>query len=152
ESGRLLPVLNVGAPGVYTDIDTQTDLCASAPMPAAGYGPGSLVIRARYARLAVETGADGVPMLTVDPDGDGPADSEILAEGIEDRQIAVGAALDGDSAILDLGDNPDEWFYNAPGDADPPPITDGQWRALRLTITAQDLLNRGDSRRPAAED
>lgn len=151
-TGRLLPVRAVGAAGVTTDLTTQTSLCASAPMPGTGFDPGALVIRARYARLAVETGADGVPMLTVDPDGDGPEPSEILAEGVEDIQIAVGVDLDGDSAILDLGDTTDEWFYNAVGDPAPPPITSGQWRALRVTVTARDVLGRGDSARPAAED
>jgi type II secretory pathway pseudopilin PulG len=151
--GRLLPVLNVGAPGVTTDLTTQTDRCSGTEaMPTEGFPAGSLVVRARFARLAVEVDTDGVPMLTVDPDGDGSLPSEILAEGVEDMQIAVGVDLDGDGAILDLGDNTDEWFYNAPGDAAPPPITAGQWRALRVTITARDRLGRGSSARPAAED
>jgi type II secretory pathway pseudopilin PulG len=151
--GRLLPVINVGAAGVTTDLSTQTDLCsATAPMPSGGFAAGALIIRARYARLAVEVDTDGVPMLTVDPDGDGSLPSEILAEGVEDMQIAVGVDLDGDGAILDLGDNTDEWFYNAPGDAAPPLITGGLWRALRVTITARDRLGRGSSARPAAED
>jgi hypothetical protein len=152
-TGRLIPILGVGAPGVTTDLSTQTDLCSgSAPMPSAGFLAGALVIRARYARLAVETGADGVPMLPVDPDGIGPLPTESLAEGVEALQIAGGVDLDGDSSLLDLGNNADEWFYNAPGDANPPPITGGQWRALRITVTARDLLNRGSSARPAAED
>jgi type IV pilus assembly protein PilW len=153
--GRLVPILNVGAPGVTTDLTTQTDLCSgSAPMPTGSdaFKIGTLVIRARYAKLAVEVGADGVPMLTMDPDGIGPADPEILAEGIEDIQFAVGVDLDGDSAILDLNDTTDEWFYNAPGDPDPEDISLGRWRAIRVTVTAQDLLNRGSSARPANED
>jgi prepilin-type N-terminal cleavage/methylation domain-containing protein len=150
--GRLIPVNNITPPTGQGTIGTQTDLCSTAPMPSTGFEAGALIIRARYAKLAVEVGADGVPMLTVDPDGIGPAESEILAEGIEDVQIAVGVDLDGDGAILDLGDTTDEWFYNAVGDGTPPPITDGQWRALRVTVTAQDLLNRGSSARPAAED
>ena len=151
-TGRLIPVRAVGSVGVTTDLATQTNLCSSAPMPTGGFAAGALVIRARYARLAVETGADGVPMLTLDPDGDGPESSEILAEGVEDIQIAIGVDLDGDSAILDLGDTTDEWFYNALGDPAPPPITGGQWRALRVTVTARDVLGRGNSARPAAED
>ena len=151
--GRLIPVLGVGAPGVTTDITTNTNLCsATAAMPTGGFPGGSLIIRAKYAKLAVEVGPDGVPMLTVDPAGIGPEPSEILAEGIEDIQIAVGVDIDGDGAILDLNDTTDEWYYNAPGDADPPLITLGQWRALRVTVTAQDLLNRGSSLRQAAED
>ncbi|HUQ04878.1 MAG TPA: prepilin-type N-terminal cleavage/methylation domain-containing protein [Kofleriaceae bacterium] len=151
--GRLLPITNVGSAGVTTDLTTQTNRCtATAPMPSSGFAAGALVVRARYARLAVEVDTDGVPMLTVDPDGDGVLPSEILAEGVEDMQIAIGVDLDGDSAILDLGDNTDEWFYNAPGDGNPPAITGGQWRALRVTITARDRLGRGSSARPAAED
>jgi type II secretory pathway pseudopilin PulG len=153
--GRLLPVISVGTPGVTTDLATQTNRCsATAPMPVApdAFEAGALIVRARYARLAVEVDSDGVPMLTVDPDGIGALPSEILAEGVEDMQIAVGVDLDGDSALLDLGDNTDEWFYNAPGDSAPPSITLGQWRALRVTITARDRLGRGNSARPAAED
>jgi prepilin-type N-terminal cleavage/methylation domain-containing protein len=149
--GRLLPVVAVGNPGVTTDITTNTNLCGGSQAMTTFAG-GALVIRARYAKLAVEVGPDGIPMLTVDPDGIGPEESEILAEGIEDIQIAVGVDLDGDSAILDLGDTTDEWFYNAPGDTDPPSITLGQWRAIRVTVTAQDLRNRGSSARAAAED
>lgn len=153
DTGRLLPAMTVTPPTGQGTIATQTDLCSStAPMPSTGFLAGALIIRARYAKLAVETGADGVPMLTLDPDGIGPLDSEILAEGIEDMQIAVGVDLDGDSAILDLDDTTDEWFYNAVGDGPPPAITGRQWRALRVTITAQDLLSRGSSFRPAAED
>jgi hypothetical protein len=121
-------------------------------MPAAGFAPGSLVVRGRFARLLVETDAAGVPNLMMDPDGDGPAEPELLAEGVEDLQIAIGVDLDGDGVVTDLGDDTDEWFYNAPGDAAPPPITAGGWRALRVTVTARDLRQRGDSARPATED
>lgn len=150
--GRLLPVTSVAAAGALTVLGTQTNRCPGVTMPAEGFDPGSLVVRARYTRLAVEIGADGIPMLTVDPDGAGAAPSEILAEGVEDLQVAVGVDVNDDGAITDLGDTTDEWFYNAPGDAAPPPITAGQWRALRVTVTARDLKQKGESARPAAED
>lgn len=150
--GRLLPVTSVAPQGNVTVLGTDASRCPGVPVPSAGFAPGSLVVRARYARLAVEVGADGVPMLTIDPDGQGPSPSEILAEGVEDLQVAVGVDLDGDGGLTDAGDTADEWFYNAVGDPDPPPITDGRWRALRVTVTARDLYRRGESARPAAED
>jgi prepilin-type N-terminal cleavage/methylation domain-containing protein len=150
--GRLLPVTSVAPSGNVTVLGTRTNNCPSVTMPDGGFAPGSLVVRARYARLAVETGSDGVPMLTVDPDGNGTLPSEILAEGVEDLQIAVGVDLDGDGGLLDTASTTDEWFYNAPGDAAPPPITSGDWRALRITVTARDLRRKGASARPAAED
>ena len=150
--GRLLPVTSVDPSGNYWSLGTRTNLCSIAPMPSAGFAPGALVVRAKYARITVETGPDRVPLLTIDPDGDGPRGSEPMAEGIEDLQIAVGVDLDGDGVLRDSGDTADEWFYNAVGDADPPPVTGGRWRALRVTITARDLLPRRESRRPAAED
>lgn len=150
--GRLLPVTSVAPGGSVSVLGTRTDGCPSVPMPDDGFAPGALVVRARYSRLTVETGSDGVPMLTLDPDGDGPTPSEILAEGVEDLQIAVGVDVDGDGGLTDTGDTTDEWFYNAAGDATPPPITGGRWRALRITVTARDLRRRGESARPAAED
>lgn len=151
-TGRLLPVTSVSPASNVTVLGTRAGACPTVPMPAGGFAPGALVVRARYSRLAVQLTADGIPMLTVDPDGDGPAPAEILAEGVEDLQLAIGADLDGDGGLTDSGSTGDEWFYNAPGDPAPPPITDGTWRAVRVTITARDLRRKGESARPAAED
>lgn len=148
--GRLLPVLAVAPAGPEYTITTRG--CSAVPLPTAGFATGALVVRARFARLEVIADAAGVPLLTVDPDGNGPAAPEVLAEGVEDLQIAIGVDVDGDGALRDTGDTADEWFYNAPGDAPPPPITGGRWRAIRVTVTARDLKRHGETARPAAED
>jgi len=148
--GRLLPVSAVTPVGGEYQLGTH--VCSAVPLPTAGFAPGALVVRSRYARLEVLTDASGVPLLMVDPDGVGPAAPEVLAEGVEDLQLAVGVDVDGDGALRDTGDTTDEWFYNAAGDAAPPPITDGRWRALRITVTARDLKRHGETARPAAED
>ncbi len=151
-TGRLLPVTSVTPGAVYDVVGTSTTRCSTVPMPATGFAAGALIIRGRYARLAIEPGPDGVPLLTVDGDGSGPAASEPVAEGVEDLQIAVGVDVNGDGVLDDNGDTTDEWFYNAAGDTDPPPITGGRWRAVRITVVARDLKPRGASFRPAAED
>lgn len=151
-TGRLVPVTSVTATGSTHLLGTQTGRCAGAAMPAAGFAPGALVIRSRFARVAIVDDADGVPNLILDSDGDGPADPELLADSVEDLQIAIGVDIDGDGALRDTGDVSDEWFYNAAGDPDPPSITGGGWRALRITVTVRDRKRRGDSARPAAED
>jgi hypothetical protein len=148
--GRLLPIASVTPVGAEYELGTR--VCSAVPLPTAGFAPGALVVRSRFARLEVIADASGVPLLTVDPDGDGPAAPEVLAEGVEDLQLAIGVDVDGDGALRDTGDSTDEWFYNAAGAATPPPITSGRWRAMRITVTARDLKRHGESARPAAED
>src|SRR5205814_4796413 len=78
--------------------------CATLALPSGGYPVGSMVIRVLRARFFIANmdeapikGLDPAPALWMDPDADGPAPAEPLAEGIEDLQIAVGidANLDG---------------------------------------------------------
>jgi hypothetical protein len=126
------------------------------PFPAGGYAMGSLVVRARISRFYVDTlVVGGAPTLMMDPDGDGPAAAEPLAEGIEDLQIAVGVDVDGDDALFDDGSATDEWFYNVDGDGPPPAFTITPPRAYRVTVIARSVTESSvekTSIRPAAED
>lgn len=61
--------------------------CAGLTFPGNGYPARSLVVRATRARFFVDT-LDGVSALWMDPDAEGPALAEPLAEGIEDMQVA----------------------------------------------------------------
>jgi hypothetical protein len=145
--GRVFPVTAITA----NTITTTQGSCAGMPMPS--LAAGSLVIRARISTLYVEDAADGTPMLMLDPDGDGDVVAQPVAEGIEDLQVAIGVDADDDGALLDNGDTADEWYYNADGDPDPPSITGGKWRAIRITVVARDLVpGNAASQRPAAED
>jgi prepilin-type N-terminal cleavage/methylation domain-containing protein len=147
--GRVFPVSSIAG----GKISTAQGKCAGMTIP--DLVAGSLVVRARIAVLYIEDAADGTPMLIMDPDGDGPREGEPIAEGIEDLQIAVGVDADDDGVITDAGDTSDEWYYNANGDKDPPAITAGKWRALRITLVARDVKASGEtmmSSRPTAED
>lgn len=147
--GRVFAVTALNADRIYT---TQGG-CAGMTMPT--LSTGALVVRARVAVLYIENAADGTPMLIMDPDGDGDIPGQPIAEGIEDFQVAVGVDSDDDGSLTDAGDTTDEWYYNAEGDVDPPSITAGKWRAIRITIVARDVKPSGTtvvSTRPAAED
>ena len=151
--GRLVRLEQLSSAGQAT-IASPESTCSWIPMPT--FAPGTLVVRARVARFYVEP-QNNVPYLMMDPDGEGPAAAEPLAEGIEDLQIAIGVDLDGDGEIEEFGNAPDddEWFYNVAGDAAPPAITNGQWRAARVTVVARDARAAHasiGSTRPAAED
>jgi hypothetical protein len=145
--GRVFPVTAITA----NTITTHQGACPGMPMPS--LASGSLVIRARISTLYIEDSSDGTPMLMLDPDGDGDRVAQPVAEGIEDLQIAIGVDTDDDGALLDNDDTADEWFYNAEGDPDPPAITGGKWRAIRITVVARDLVpGTAASAPPAAED
>jgi prepilin-type N-terminal cleavage/methylation domain-containing protein len=154
--GHLVPVVSVSPSGSEYVIDiggSASSLCGGvAPFT---YAPPSMVLRARLAHFFVDD--TGSPMLMMDPDGDGPADPEPVAEGIEDLQIAVGVDTDSDDTVTEVGAaaGDDEWFYNVAGDLDPPDVATTPWRALRLTVTARAVSETSavaDSLRPAAED
>jgi hypothetical protein len=145
--GRVIDVATV----VGDRITTTPGGCIGLAFP--DFSPGALVVRGRVAVFSIETASDGTPMLMMDPDGDGDRVAEPIAEGIEDLQVEVGVDVDRDGALTDAGDTTDEWFYNAEGDADPPPITSGGWRAVRITVIARDLATgTARSARPAAGD
>ena len=65
--------------------------CASLTFPAGGYPARSLVVRATRARFFIDN-LDNVPALWMDPDAEGDAVAEPLAEGIEDMQVTFDAA------------------------------------------------------------
>ena len=66
--------------------------CSTLTFPGAGYPARSLVVRATRARFFVAT-LDGVPALWMDPDAEGDAAAEPLADGIEDMQVSYDAAI-----------------------------------------------------------
>jgi prepilin-type N-terminal cleavage/methylation domain-containing protein len=118
------------------------------PIPA-----GSTVVRALRAELFVQDIDTNQPALWMDPDAEGPAAAEPLAEGIEDFQVAVGVDtnLDGQLSEVGIAADDDEWAYNVAGDAAPV----GTLRALRITLVARSpkaVNGIGTFIRPAAED
>lgn len=108
--------------------------CATVTYPV-----GSTVIRVVRARFSIGfLAGDNVPMLFMDPDAEGPAPADPIAEGIEDMQIAVGID-DNLNNIIDPENNPsaagDEWHGNNSGDilfTLQPNV-----RAVRLTLVAR---------------
>ena len=156
-TGRLVPVVTVSAPTGQATIDTvaPATACSGVPMPSTGYAIGSIVVRGKVATFYVANASDGTPMLWMDPDGDGPATGEPVAEGIEDMQIAVGIDANGDGVITDGGSTTDEWYGNAIGDPTPPDPTVTPWNALRISLVARTLAAEGEtlqSSRPALEN
>lgn len=105
-----------------------------------------------------------VPVLTMERiDGSTPAGPQVLAEGIEDLQVAFACDLDGDGRLTE-GSPPsttDEWTLNAAGD----PIATSNARkcnqpsAVRVTLIARSLTEDNginasllDNGRPGAEN
>ncbi len=117
-----------------------------------------------WVRLAIDStgGPDVAPRLTLDrlDDDAGP---QVLADGIEDLQIAYGCDIgpgaadgviaEGTDAASRLGD---EWTYNQTGDV--PPVRCQRPDAVRITLVARtitedtSLPDDGSNRRPSAED
>jgi prepilin-type N-terminal cleavage/methylation domain-containing protein len=95
---------------------------------------------------------------------DGSAGPQILADGIEDLQIAYACdtapALNGDGLFTEGTDaatkKTDEWVYNAAGDV--PPVACNRPQAVRITIVARSteadttLAGLAANRKPAVED
>jgi prepilin-type N-terminal cleavage/methylation domain-containing protein len=154
-TARLVKAVTISAPSGLATIGTIAPASACPAVTFPNYSVGALVVRARVARFYVANASDGTPMLWMDPDGDGPAPGEPLAEGVEDMQIAVGIDLNGDGVITDNGNTTDEWFYNAPGDPAPPDPSVTPWTALRITLVSRTIHDTGvatQSARPALED
>lgn len=156
--GRVVTVRAMSAtagPATITT-DAPAAACPNLVMPVAGFAVGSLVLRAKVARFFVADASDGTPFLWMDPDADGPATAQPLAEGIEDLQIAVGVDEDGDNALREDGTSTDEWHFNNTSDPPPPEPTVAKWTAVRITLLARTLddnpANGPESARPAAED
>lgn len=95
---------------------------------------------------------------------DGTAGAQILADGIEDLQIAyacdIQPSTDGDGVFTEGTDSTtkkaDEWTYNVGGDV--PPAGCNRPQAVRITIIARStevdttLAGLATNRKPAAED
>lgn len=157
EKGHLVEIGDITghAEGYAIDVTpANATACGTGTFPDSGYAAGSLVVRARLARFFVEETVVG-PTLMLDPDGAGDAAAEPLAEGIEDLQIAVATDVDGDGLLREDGTTADEYFYNVPGDSDPPDLSVTPPRALRITVTARtsfEISSQPVSYRPPAED
>jgi type IV pilus assembly protein PilW len=106
------------------DITLATPACT--PSPTLTFNATNLVLRARRAHFYVGA-VDAVPTLMMDPDADGPAPAEPLAENIEDMQIALGVDTDGDKSV-----SASEWAFSS-GIAD----LAGSLRAVRITLVAR---------------
>jgi type IV pilus assembly protein PilW len=131
-------------------ITLTSPACTPTNSYALAGSPPPLVIRVKKARFYVDTAGsvtDGVPTLMMDPDADGPATAEPLAENIEDMQVALGVDVNASGGI----DDASEWAYsNGTGSLD------GNIRAVRVTLIArapnQLLPLIATYQRPAAED
>jgi len=148
--GSLVPITAVDASSGILTLGGQT--CSTLSLPAGGYAAGSLVVRVQRARFYIGT-VDGVSTLMVDPDAEGSAAAEPLAEGIEDLQIALGIDANADGAISEIGAsaNDDEWAYNVSGDA----ALTGSIRGVRVSLVAKapkPLTGTASFTRPAIED
>ena len=112
--------------------------CATPNLPAAGYSPGALVIRATRATFSINQ-IDEIPVLMMDSDAEGArfAD-EPIAEGIEDLEVAVGIDSNGDGTLSELGAaaGDDEWLGNVSGETIPSPLP-ASVRAVRISIVAR---------------
>ncbi len=123
--------------------------CTKAVMSS--YNPGVLVVRVLRAKFYIAD-LDLIPTLFMDPDAEGPAVGEPLAEGVEDMQVELGIdpAGDGIAEVGGAADN-DEWSGNYTGDAMPLPAD--IIRAVRLTLIARStapVTGIGNFYRPAA--
>ncbi len=153
---RLVHVSSLSAPSGNATLGTQApqSACPNVAWPSSGFGAGSIVLRGRVARFYVANASDGTPMLWMDPDGDGPAAAEPLAEGIEDMQIALGFDNNRDGNIVEVGSAPndDEWVFNVAGETRP--ATLANLKVVRITLVAKSTQLEPElvSQRPAAED
>ena len=84
-------LVTIEQPVTSNTISLGAQGCETLTVPGAGYPARSLVIRATRARFFVDP-LDGVAALWMDPDAEGPALAEPLAEGIEDMQVVHDAA------------------------------------------------------------
>lgn len=125
--GHIARILTIPSPG---NVTVNTNTCALG-VPAT-YNQGDLVVRVHRARFYVDA-FDGItPVLIMDPDGDGPAAPEPLADYVEDMQIAAGVDEDQDGTI-----GPLEWGYS--GVAGTPALfnLNRHLRAIRITLISR---------------
>lgn len=150
-SPGVLMLVNAAGSATSVPVDAPDTRCSGAIVRASGYPAGSLVIRAKMARYFV-TADPAIDTLyntmMLDPDADGNADPQPIAPGIEDFQIAVGIDANDDNAIA-----VSEWLHDQ-GSETHTPISQGNWRAVRLSLIARslDAAAYDVSTRPALED
>jgi prepilin-type N-terminal cleavage/methylation domain-containing protein len=150
--GHLFTISGISTASVGYQLSLNA-LCGTVALPAAGYPAGSLVIRAQHAKFSIGT-VDGVPMLMEDPDSNGAAAAEPIADGVEDLQVSLLIDTDGNGAIgADSSSTTDEYIYNNVSDTLP---TGNTYRAVRVSLVARStgqLVGAGTvSTRPALED
>jgi prepilin-type N-terminal cleavage/methylation domain-containing protein len=148
--GHLVKIAGINS-ATQVQLETSPSCTPAVVFPVGGYPTGSLVVRALRARFYIQN-LDNVPTLYMDPDAEGGAQGEPLAEGIEDMQVEL--AIDPDSnGIVENGASADddEWFFNHANDSDPTGTE--LIRAVRLTLVARGqtgLQGTPASYRPAA--
>jgi hypothetical protein len=169
--GGLLLAHDAGDTGPCPDAARYND----PDWPAGGF-PAQASEVARLAdaeprHFAVDTAARPPRLVTwasrrADP-GSETADAEVIAEGVEDLQIAYACDLDGDGALEENAPviagchdaDPrrcDEWHHNVAGDADTGCLAAGRRvAAVRITIVGRASRTEaalGSAHRPAIED
>ena len=147
-NGDIVTVTAVSATSGQGTITVAASGCSAF---TSTYPALSLVVRVLRAKFFVDTtnaNGFGTNMLLMDPDDDGNASPEPLAENVEDFQVALG--LD-DTSATPPG-QVDYWEYSSAANG----VKAGTLRAARLTIIAltKQALQGGTStfKRPAAED
>jgi prepilin-type N-terminal cleavage/methylation domain-containing protein len=137
-----------------TNVTGSVLTVAGSSCAAYTYAVGAIIIRAQHAKFSIGA-VDGNPALMMDPDSDGSAAAEPLAEGIEDLQVAVGIDNDGSNGISEVGNaaGDDEWYYNKPGETY---SGSASIRAIRITLIGRTLdqlkAATASFARPLAED
>ncbi|MCX5744587.1 MAG: PilW family protein [Proteobacteria bacterium] len=134
--GHLVQI-NTVVSATQLSMKTSPTCTLSVPFPNGdtAYSRGALVIRVARARFFIAP-LDGIPTLWMDPDAEGLAAAEPLAEGVEDFQVELGIDP-GNNGIAEVGvaANDDEWIGNVAGDT---PLGLGvQVRAVRITLVAR---------------
>ena len=132
------------AAGSVDTVSGVITLVAAACPTTRTYSTGTtlpLVLRVKRARFYVDTlgsVTDGVPTLMMDPDGEGPAQPEPLAENIEDMQVALGVDVNANGGIESTTTDANhqaaggEWAYSSGTTG-----LIGSIRAVRITLIAR---------------
>lgn len=125
--GHIVKILTIPAAGSIT---VSTGACTIAT--ATAYNQGELVIRVLRARFYIGT-FDGItPVLLMDPDGDGAATAEPLADYVEDMQIAAGVDESQDQTI-----DADEWGFSGAAGTPATFTLARDLRAIRITLISR---------------
>ena len=146
-NGHIAKITNIAGAAVTV----ATGACALNATPTYATA-GSLVIRVLRARFKVGT-FDGIGnTLTMDPDGDGAASAEPLADNVEDFQVAAGIDEGGTADSIDAT----EWAFSGVVGT-PATFTVGKnLHAVRITLVVKAATALSGTTpsfyRPSAED